>query len=80
MAEMTMVKALNLALRQCMEADERVTVCGQDVGIDDGVFRVTEGLLARFGEKRHVVRVKFIIGIEHKRAIGVFLVGEEKIS
>ncbi len=52
MAEMTMVKALNLALRQCMEADERVTVCGQDVGIDDGVFRVTEGLLARFGEKR----------------------------
>ncbi len=52
MAEMTMVKALNLALHQNMEADDRVVVCGQDVGQDEGVFRVTEGLLGRFGDRR----------------------------
>lgn len=52
MPELTMVKALNLALHQNMEADDRVIVCGQDVGQDEGVFRVTEGLLARFGGKR----------------------------
>ncbi len=52
MAELTMVKALNLALHQSMEADDRVIVCGQDVGKDEGVFRVTEGLLARFGDQR----------------------------
>lgn len=52
MAELTMVKALNLALHENMASDERVIVCGQDVGLDEGVFRVTEGLLKRFGEKR----------------------------
>ncbi|MCG3138911.1 MAG: Pyruvate dehydrogenase E1 component subunit beta [Phycisphaerae bacterium] len=52
MAELTMVKALNLALHQNMEADPRVIICGQDVGRDEGVFRVTEGLYNRFGESR----------------------------
>lgn len=52
MAQLTMVKAINLALHQAMEADERVIVFGQDVGVDEGVFRVTEGLLKRFGEQR----------------------------
>lgn len=52
MPELNMVKALNLALHQNMEADDRVIVCGQDVGQDEGVFRVTEGLLARFGPQR----------------------------
>lgn len=52
MADLTMVKAINLALHQNMEADDRVVVCGQDVGVDEGVFRVTEGLLSRFGENR----------------------------
>lgn len=52
MAEMHMVKALNLALHESMEADDRVIVCGQDVGVDEGVFRVTEKLLERFGPSR----------------------------
>ena len=39
-----MVKALNLALRQEMERDADVLVIGEDVGVDGGVFRVTEGL------------------------------------
>ena len=52
MAKMTMVQALNLALRQEMEKDDRVIVLGQDVGVDGGVFRVTDGLIERFGEQR----------------------------
>jgi pyruvate dehydrogenase E1 component beta subunit len=52
MAKITMVQAINLALRQEMEKDDRVLVLGQDVGKDEGVFRVTSELLARFGDKR----------------------------
>ena len=54
MAKMTMVQALNLALRQEMEKDDRVVVLGEDVGVDGGVFRVTEGLIDQFGDKRSV--------------------------
>ncbi len=52
MAKMTMVQALNLALTQEMEKDDRVIVMGEDVGLDGGVFRVTDGLLDRFGDQR----------------------------
>jgi pyruvate dehydrogenase E1 component beta subunit len=52
MPKMTMVQALNLALKQEMEKDDRVIVLGEDVGQDGGVFRVTEGLIDRFGEQR----------------------------
>jgi pyruvate dehydrogenase E1 component beta subunit len=54
MPKMTMVQALNLALRQEMERDDSVIVLGEDVGLDGGVFRVTEGLLKKFGETRVV--------------------------
>jgi len=54
MAELTMVEAVNRALVEAMEADERVLVLGQDVGVDGGVFRVTDGLLDRFGASRSV--------------------------
>ena len=53
MAQLTMVKAINLALAEAMRADERVLVLGQDVGVDEGVFRITEGLLASSGESLH---------------------------
>jgi pyruvate dehydrogenase E1 component beta subunit len=52
MPELTMVEAINLALRQEMAKDDRVIVLGEDVGVDGGVFRVTEGLLNTFGEER----------------------------
>ncbi len=52
MAERTMVEAINHALHQQMEEDERVVVLGEDVGVDGGVFRVTAGLLDKFGERR----------------------------
>ncbi|MFO0961439.1 MAG: alpha-ketoacid dehydrogenase subunit beta [Phycisphaerales bacterium] len=54
MANLTMVQAINLALIQEMERDDRVLLLGEDVGANGGVFRVTEGLQKRFGEKRVV--------------------------
>jgi pyruvate dehydrogenase E1 component beta subunit len=52
MAKMTMVQALNLALQQEMEKDDRVILLGEDVGVDGGVFRVTDGLINQFGDQR----------------------------
>ena len=52
MPAMTMVEALNLALKQEMSKDKSVIVLGEDVGIDGGVFRVTEGLYKKFGPNR----------------------------
>lgn len=52
MAKLTMVEAINLALRQEMERDSRVLILGEDVGKNGGVFRVTQGLFDEFGEKR----------------------------
>lgn len=47
-----MVQAINLALQEEMAGDDRVVVLGEDVGRDGGVFRVTDGLLERFGSDR----------------------------
>ena len=52
MPKMTMVQALNLGLKQEMEKDDRVIMLGEDVGVDGGVFRVTDGLIEQFGEER----------------------------
>ncbi|HET8577690.1 MAG TPA: alpha-ketoacid dehydrogenase subunit beta [Methylomirabilota bacterium] len=52
MAKLNMVKALNLALLQEMERDPDVLVIGEDVGVDGGVFRVTEDLHRKFGSNR----------------------------
>ncbi|WP_051389237.1 alpha-ketoacid dehydrogenase subunit beta [Arthrobacter sp. 35W] len=49
---LTFAKALNLAMADAMEADSRVLVFGEDVGTLGGVFRVTDGLTARFGTSR----------------------------
>ncbi len=52
MAKLTMIQALNLALRQEMARDDSVIVLGEDVGVDGGVFRATDGLINQFGEER----------------------------
>ncbi len=52
MAEVTMVQALNEALRFCLQEDRRVLIFGEDVGTLGGVFRVTDRLQAEFGEGR----------------------------
>ncbi|WP_210479973.1 alpha-ketoacid dehydrogenase subunit beta [Naasia sp. SYSU D00948] len=48
----TMAKALNQGLAKALEDDDRVLLMGEDIGALGGVFRVTEGLAARFGENR----------------------------
>ncbi len=52
MATMRMREALNSALREEMQRDESVFIMGEDVGVFQGAFKVTEGLLDEFGEKR----------------------------
>lgn len=52
MAKLNMVQAINGALMEEMEADERVVVLGEDVGVNGGVFRVTDGLYDKFGANR----------------------------
>lgn len=47
-----MVEAINLALMQEMERDKSIVVMGEDVGVDGGVFRVTDGLYSKFGRDR----------------------------
>ena len=54
MPKLTLVQAINSALAQEMERDDRVVILGEDVGLNGGVFRVTEGLQARFGRDRVV--------------------------
>ena len=45
-------EALNQALREEMEDDENVFLMGEDIGVFQGAFKVTQGLLEEFGEKR----------------------------
>jgi 2-oxoisovalerate dehydrogenase E1 component beta subunit len=50
--KITMAQALNQALRDAMTADDTVLMFGEDVGALGGVFRITDGLTAEFGEDR----------------------------
>ncbi len=72
MAKLTIVEAVNLALRQEMEKDPRVVILGEDVGKNGGVFRVTQGLLERFGEVRVVdtpISESAIVGVSIGMAV-----------
>ena len=50
--QMNMVSSLNNALELIMKENDKAVILGEDVGKDGGVFRVTEGLLEKFGENR----------------------------
>jgi pyruvate dehydrogenase E1 component beta subunit len=52
MAEMRYREALGAALREELHRDERVVLMGEDIGVFGGAFKVTEGLLEEFGERR----------------------------
>ena len=54
MAQLTLVQAINDGMKVAMRHDDTVMVLGEDVGVDGGVFRATEGLLEEFGEERTV--------------------------
>jgi len=74
----TMVEAINLALHEAMAEDQTVLTLGEDVGVDGGVFRVTDGLIDQFGEDRVIdtpLAEAGIIGI----AVGMALNGLKPI-
>jgi pyruvate dehydrogenase E1 component beta subunit len=52
MSELRYREALNQALREELARDERVVLMGEDIGVFGGAFKVTEGLLEEFGERR----------------------------
>jgi len=52
MVELTMIEAIRAALGRAMEEDPGVIILGEDIGIDGGVFRATDGLVQRFGGAR----------------------------
>ncbi len=52
MREVTYAVALNEALREEMLRDETVIIMGEDVGVFEGIFKVTKGLFAQFGSRR----------------------------
>lgn len=52
MVQMNMVQALNSTLDMILEKDPNAILLGEDIGVNGGVFRVTDGLLAKYGEER----------------------------
>ena len=52
MSEMTLVQAVNRGLFEAMKQDPDVLVLGEDVGVDGGVFRATDGLIKEYGAER----------------------------
>src|SRR5688572_5090104 len=74
MAQITLVEAINLALKHEMGRDSSVVVMGQDVGVDGGVFRATLGLSGRFGAER-VVDTPLAEGLIAGMAIGMAVEG-----
>jgi pyruvate/2-oxoglutarate/acetoin dehydrogenase E1 component len=76
---MTMAEAINAALDEAMELDANVVVLGEDVGLTGGVFRVTEGLQARYGERRVIdtpLNESGIVGA----AVGMALAGARPVA
>lgn len=79
MARLNMVEAIDQCLLQEMQRDERVIVLGEDVGRDGGVFRVTEGLMERFGPERVIdtpLAESGIVGM----AIGMAIAGFRPVA
>lgn len=79
MALTTYVEAIRQGIWEEMEADERVFILGEDVGIYGGAFKVTEGMLDRFGEMRVIdtpISESAIVGA----AIGAALMGMRPIA
>ena len=78
MAVMTYREALNLALREEMRRDPRVFVMGEEVGLYEGAYKVTQGLLKEFGPARVVdtpIAESGFTGLLIASSIGVILPG-----
>ncbi|MEE9615187.1 MAG: alpha-ketoacid dehydrogenase subunit beta [Thermodesulfobacteriota bacterium] len=79
MAKINMVQAINLALAEEMAGDGDVLVIGEDVGLDGGVFRVTDGLLEKFGPGRVVDTPLSEVGILGA-AVGMAVYGLKPVA
>lgn len=79
MALMNMVSSLNLALDDALRTDESVVLLGQDIGQDEGVFRVTADLLKRYGNKR-VIDTPLAEGAIIGGAIGMAIYGLKPVA
>lgn len=79
MPRLNMVEAMDQALQQEMSRDPSVVVLGEDVGRDGGVFRVTDGLMERFGGDRVIdtpLAESGIVGM----AIGMAVAGYRPVA
>lgn len=74
MAVMTYIDAINTALREEMERDERVFIIGEDVGKMGGAFKATKGLLDKFGSDR-VIDSPLAEGVIISSSIGAAMAG-----
>lgn len=74
MSSMNMVQALNHTLDYRMEKDPSVILLGEDIGVDGGVFRVTDGLQKKYGTERVIDTPLVELGIVGS-AIGMALSG-----
>jgi pyruvate dehydrogenase E1 component beta subunit len=79
MAELTLVEAVNLALAHEMERDPDVLLLGEDIGVNGGVFRATNGLIARFGQER-VIDTPLAEGAIAGVAIGMAAMGLKPVA
>jgi pyruvate dehydrogenase E1 component subunit beta len=79
MSELTLVQAVNRALFEAMRADPDVLVLGEDVGLNGGVFRATEGLIKEFGADRVIDTPLSETGIVGT-AIGMALYGLKPVA
>lgn len=79
MALMTMVQGVNRALDDALRTDDKVVLLGQDIGQDEGVFRVTADLLKRYGPDR-VIDTPLAEGAIVGGAIGMALYGLKPVA
>ena len=79
MTEITLVQAVNRALFDAMRADPDVLLLGEDIGVNGGVFRATEGLFKEFGADRVVDTPLSETGIIGA-AIGMALYGLKPVA
>ena len=79
MTEMTLVQAVNRGLAEAMRQDPDVLILGEDVGVNGGVFRATEGLFKEFGAERVIDTPLSETGIVGA-AIGMALYGLKPIA
>jgi pyruvate dehydrogenase E1 component beta subunit len=79
MTNLTLVQAINRGLAEAMRADPDIVVLGEDVGVNGGVFRATEGLFKEFGADRVIDTPLSETGIVGS-AIGMALYGLKPVA